>query len=1103
MKKVIKLMFLSSVIIFLLFVIPNDQSETHEKDREVYEQFLREFSYSDDKNDSMQITQKNKGGYDERSGPALRAEQEFLMTMDPKLKTVPKERLLPVFETTGKLKRRLKGVSIKWTEHGPNNVGGRTRAVMFDPNDSEGKKFWAGGVTGGLWFTDDIIDSDPSWSKIDDFWDNIAVSCIAYDPVNPQIFYVGTGEIYAGVYAGSTRGFGIWKTTDAGVTWTRLTSTEKFYWVNDIVVRNESGAAVVYAAIGNAYYQGKFHMGGEGLYRSTDGGNNWTQVLPTAPCEGYSCPYQPSDIEIDASNNIWIGTRKNAYGYGGGTILQSSDGTTWSTVYTTDDANRMELACAPSNANVVYAVGEGGSGNDDIGIFEKSTDGGSNWSSVTIPLNENDNHFTRGQAWYDLILSVAPDNENILYAGGIDLHKTADGGSSWTMVSHWEPNFANYYGFEYVHADQHSFAFRPGYSNTVVFGNDGGIHMSTNAGADFTAKNSGYNVTQFYSVAVHPTDNYYLGGTQDNGTQQFVNATGVVSTTEPTGGDGAYCFIDQTDPSYQITSYTHNNYYISSDGGSNFTALPDDETGRFINPADYDDNADILYSAANADSIRRIHDVSGSYSSDYMNVTLGGGMASHIRASDYSTNVIYVGTSSGRLYKISNANSSGPSSVEITGSNFPTSWISCVELGGSDNDILVTFSNYGIKSVWETKNGGATWENKEGNLPDMPVRWALYNPNNRNEVFLATEVGIWRTESFDSSSPTWMPSNSGLANVRVDMLQIRESDYLVVAATHGRGFFSTSAFSSGIRITLSDITGSEDENTIVTLNATGSVTNAITFTASTDTTAVSASIVDTILTLTPIPNWHGLANVTVYAADGNSTDSTSFKLTVAPVNDAPTAFEWVSSALDTINITRSNLTDTYTLQWGTSTDAADGDSINYLVYAKIGVYPAEEIYDTTVTTLSRTYQEILDNVFEGSPVNAATVKYSVSATDGTDTVKVTGDDRVVFVNRYEYLSTVSEGIPLEFALHENYPNPFNPTTTLRFDLPDISDVTLTIYNMLGQRVKTFNMNDTPAGYHSIKWNATNDYGDPVGAGVYLYQLRTNQYVKTRKMVLLK
>ena len=174
-----------------------------------------------------------------------------------------------------------------------------------------------------------------------------------------------------------------------------------------------------------------------------------------------------------------------------------------------------------------------------------------------------------------------------------------------------------------------------------------------------------------------------------------------------------------------------------------------------------------------------------------------------------------------------------------------------------------------------------------------------------------------------------------------------------------------------------------------------------------------------------------------------------------------------------------------------------------MVYAKVGVYPAEEIYDTTVTSVSITYQEILWGVFEGSPVNGATVSLNVKATDGIDTVDVTGDNRVIYVNRYEYLSTDGEGVPVEFALHENYPNPFNPSTTLRFDLPEVSNLTLTIYNMLGQKVRTFNYQNTSAGYHSVKWNATNDYGDPVGAGVYLYQLQTKDFVKTRKMVLLK
>jgi hypothetical protein len=102
-----------------------------------------------------------------------------------------------------------------------------------------------------------------------------------------------------------------------------------------------------------------------------------------------------------------------------------------------------------------------------------------------------------------------------------------------------------------------------------------------------------------------------------------------------------------------------------------------------------------------------------------------------------------------------------------------------------------------------------------------------------------------------------------------------------------------------------------------------------------------------------------------------------------------------------------------------------------------------------------------------------------------------------------FLEIETESIPTEFALHENYPNPFNPTTTLRFDLPEVSNLTLTIYNMLGQKVRTFNYQNTSAGYHSVKWNATNDYGDPVGAGVYLYQLRAKDFVKTRKMVLLK
>ena len=219
-------------------------------------------------------------------------------------------------------------------------------------------------------------------------------------------------------------------------------------------------------------------------------------------------------------------------------------------------------------------------------------------------------------------------------------------------------------------------------------------------------------------------------------------------------------------------------------------------------------------------------------------------------------------------------------------------------------------------------------------------------------------------------------------------------------------------------------------------------------------------------------------------------------------NIPPERFVWIGEALDTLNISKTSLDDNYTLQWSASTNL-DEDPIHYLVYAKVGSYPAEEIYDTTVTTLPISSREFLNNVFEQTPGNGVTVRFSVSATDGIDTVKVSGDDRVVYVNRYEFLSTETNGMPTEFALHENYPNPFNPSTTLRFDLPELSDVNVIIYNMLGQEVKTFNMQNISAGHHSIKWNATNDLGDPVSAGVYLYQLQTKDFVKTRKMILLK
>ena len=157
-------LFLGIFISF--YTVPKLQSyfSKGRENRIDYEQFLRDHPY----NNRPKLTKKEwKKLLPKKDRPDLAMEQDFFMTLDPALKMVPRERLIQAFEKA-EISRSLRTTSVEWNEHGPDNVGGRTRAVMFDPNDPEGKKFWAGGVTGGLWFTDDITDSDPSRNKIDD-----------------------------------------------------------------------------------------------------------------------------------------------------------------------------------------------------------------------------------------------------------------------------------------------------------------------------------------------------------------------------------------------------------------------------------------------------------------------------------------------------------------------------------------------------------------------------------------------------------------------------------------------------------------------------------------------------------------------------------------------------------------------------------------------------------------------------------------------------------------------------------------------------------------------------------------------------------------------
>jgi hypothetical protein len=755
--------------------------------------------------------------------PDIAALQDYFITIDPELKYVPKERLKEAYKQTKELEHAqfLKSTTqLEWQEAAA-NIGGRTRDIMWDPVDPAGNKVWAGCVTGGLWYNNDITDESSSWTAVDDFWQSLSVSSITYDPNDPNTFYVGTGEAQTAliIYRESSGlGYGILKSTDAGLSWNVIPFTENFTYVTDIEVRNENGTSAIYAAVVSGTYMGSPHQSNpsDGLWRSIDGGDNWEQILPNIL--GLDFPYSPSDIEIGSDGRIYVGTMPNLMGEGGATILYSDEGlsSTWTVneeykvlIENTPDFNlpgRVMLASAPSDENIVYAlVAQGyfmGLPGYECHIIAKSEDKGENFTMVNKPPNNPNVGNWAFIAWHALTATVDPNNPNKLYAGGLDINRSEDGGIGWEKISDWILMYSGG-GDNYVHGDIHKILFRPGSGNESIISTDGGIFYSPDITAIdpvFEERNIGFNTLQTYKCAISPLQGSqnYLAGFQDNCTLLYGDEPVTINDIL-SGGDGGSCFWDQDEPEIFITSYQYNRFKVFVNGNLT-TNLTNIISGNFISSADYDYKLNNIY--ANAawfhtiwqDSIIRFAGLPTNVEVEFLNMGTGSTVPfTHVKYSPFSpdgSSTLFLGTQSGRLFRVEQANEI-PQVNEIGSQEFPTGSISCVAIGGSEDTLLVTFSNYGVSSVWQTYDAGGNWTEKEGNLPDMPIRWAIFNPYNAKAALLATEIGIWSTYNLDETEVSWVPDNLGLANVRVDMLQLREADNRILAGTHGRGLFTT------------------------------------------------------------------------------------------------------------------------------------------------------------------------------------------------------------------------------------------------------------------------------------------------------------------------
>lgn len=762
--------------------------------------------------------------------PGIAAYHDFLMTFDPATGTVPRERLVKALESTRALSTRKQGNEIVWQGY-PSGMGGRTRAIMYDPNDASHQKVWAGGVTGGLWYNNNIASAGSPWIPMGDFWSNLSIRCLAYDPNNTQTFYAGTGEVETAMQTyreSSGLGFGIGRSDDGGQSWYHVAGTEQFAYVTDIVVRSENGVSVIYAGVASGLYMGSQHqsMPSDGLFRSNNGGTTWQQVLPFI--SGSTVPYCVSDIALGADNRLYVGTRPNLNGQGAAVLLYSDDGTQWTVndQYQTEIMNsgtnnipgRVVLCAAPSDASVVYALIASGYVNSANGFnyfncyhILRSGDKGVTWVKKALPADLTSGTNFATIAWHALDVAVDPNNPDRVYIGGLDVHNSANGGSSWNRVSDWSKMYSGG-GPQYIHADQHAIVFKPGSSGEILFGTDGGVFYTsegTITAPSFEERNNEYTTLQFYTCAIHPgagVEKYY-GGLQDNGTLLYTG-TPLTINDMVTGGDGAYCFYDEIDPAMSITSYYYNNYTVF-DNGNYQNSIGNWQSGTFVSPADLDYRQKLLFCNAvdyvgnYQDRILRLNDLQNNTSGTFISLNTGSTVFfTALKYSPYSPagkSTLFVGSESGRLFKVQEAQTNTPVVTEIGDMTFPSASISCIAIGKSEDTLMVTFSNYGVVSVWQTSNGGSSWQSIEGNLPDMPIRWALYHPQNNRQALVATETGVWECINLTKVPVVWAPVTTGMANVRVDMLQLRKSDNLVLAATHGRGLFTmTWDISTGI-----------------------------------------------------------------------------------------------------------------------------------------------------------------------------------------------------------------------------------------------------------------------------------------------------------------
>lgn len=456
--------------------------------------------------------------------------------------------------------------SLSWLELGPDNIGGRTRAILIDNTDPTYHTIYAGSVSGGLWRS---TTSGTSWVRIDGFNDNLAVSCITQAP-NGHIF-IGTGEgLYDGIGNGG-RGFigkGVFKlepeNNDKITHLDALTPTpnehSEYAYINRIVCDPVSSRLFVAT--------------NKGIRVSDDNGISWYNPIKfTGNVYNTENAY---DIDVSSQGGLVIASVGNmAWVSPTGDSLSFVNKSGGSSGLPNSGLGRIEFAMAPSDPSIIYASAASNSGALD-NIY-RSENSGETWEIIGPGGSSQFNIFwygadiSQGQGVYDNTIAVFPDNPNKIMVGGINMwlgEKINGGYFNWQQISEGGMNNISP---KYCHVDHHTYVFHPTNPNICYIGCDGGITLTQDGGNSFITLNNNYSVTQFYSVA-YSNSVPVIGGTQDNGTL-IIGRKGSEpqNAKEIFGGDGGYCAISMINPKVFFVSTQRGNVMRSPDSLSSFS----------------------------------------------------------------------------------------------------------------------------------------------------------------------------------------------------------------------------------------------------------------------------------------------------------------------------------------------------------------------------------------------------------------------------------------------------------------------------------------------------------------------------------------------------